>query len=347
MKNKIVVLLTSLMTTALLVACGSSDVAENTQATTVETMLETESTKMAAEAEPTEMAAETESTEMTAELTDVPETTSTEAAHEHAYTKTITTQVTCETDGEVLFTCECGDSYTESVISTGHSFETYISNNDATYTADGTETATCICGETDTRTAEGSMLAYTYTDMDATMYVQKTVNVRNIPNTDGEKIGSLSANDEVKVTGQCAETSWYRIEYSGGVAYVSDSYLGNDKVVVQAEAPSQNSNSGAPSTISSTAESANYPNVIYVNVCAGSASYSSSKPHRSLGKCVYPIDTEIDNGDGTHTKYTICNHGGHFNGAWIDFTPQGTPPNGVYCVDAYPYDEGCVHKWVY
>ena len=225
MKNKIVVLLTSLMTTALLVACGSSDIAENTQATTIETMSETEST---------ETVAETESTETTAELTDVPETTSTEAAHKHAYTKTITTEVTCETDGEVLFTCECGDSYIEPIAAQGHIFESYTSNNDATYTADGTETAKCNnCDVTDTRTAEDSMLTYTYTNMDATMYVQKTVNVRSLPNTDGDKLGSLSANDEVKVTGQCAETSWYRIEYSGGVAYVSNSYLGNDKVVVE------------------------------------------------------------------------------------------------------------------
>lgn len=292
----------------------------------------------------------TEAPTITAESTQEPTVTpeSTEVPHEHTYTETITTEATCETDGVKTFTCECGDSYTEPIATQGHVFENYTSNNDATYTADGTETAKCNnCEVTDTRTAEGSMLTYTYTDMDATMYAQKTVNVRSLPNTDGEKLGSLSTNDEVKVTGQCVETRWYRIEYSGGVAYVSDSYLGNDKVVVQAEAPAQTGNSGAPSTISSTAESANYPNVIYVNVCAGSASYSSSKPHRSLGKCPYPIDTEIDNGDGTHTKYTICNHGGHLNGAWIDFTPQGTPPNGVYCVDAYPYDEGCVHKWVY
>ncbi len=317
MKKRLVTILLLAFTATSLVACGSSsNVAESTANTTIETEVAT--------AEPTE------------------------APHEHSYVETITTEPTCETDGEATYTCECGDSYTEPIATQGHVFETYTSNNDATYTADGTETAKCNnCDVTDTRTAEGSMLTYTYTDMDATMYAQKTVNVRSLPNTDGEKLGSLSTNDEVKVTGQCAETSWYRIEYSGGVAYVSDSYLGNDKVVMQAEAPAQTGNSGAPSTISSTAESANYPNVIYVNVCAGSASYSSSKPHRSLGKCPYPIDTEIDNGDGTHTKYTICNHGGHLNGAWIDFTPQGTPPNGVYCVDAYPYDEGCVHKWVY
>lgn len=178
--------------------------------------------------------------EATAEPTATPEPT--EAPHEHTYTETITTEATCEADGVKTFTCECGDSYTEPIATQGHIFENYTSNNDATFTADGTETAKCNnCEVTDTRTAEGSMLTYTYTDMDATMYAQKTVNVRSLPNTDGEKLGSLSTNDEVKVTGQCAETSWYRIEYSGGVAYVSNSYLGNDKVVVQAEAPAQSS----------------------------------------------------------------------------------------------------------
>ena len=277
MKNKIVVLLTSLVTTTLLVACGSSDVAENTQATTVETMLETEPTETVAETESTEMVAETEST---AELTDVPETTSTEAAHEHNYTETITTEATCEVDGVKTFTCECGDSYTEPIATQGHVFENYTSNNDATFTADGTETAKCNnCDVTDTRTVEGSMLAYTYTDMDATMYVQKNVNVRNIPNTDGEKLGSLSTNEEVKVTGQCTETSWYRIEYSGGVAYVSDSYLGNDKVVVETEAPKQNTSSVSLST---AWEAYDYA------VAQG-----------------YPVYQAVDNGDGTATYYYL------------------------------------------
>lgn len=170
--------------------------------------------------------------------------------HEHNYTEEITVEATCETDGEATYTCECGDTYTEPIKATGHSFTNYVSNNDATYTADGTETAKCDnCDATDTRTAEGSMLTYTYTDMDATMYAQKTVNVRSLPNTDGEKVGSLSTNDEVKVTGQCTETSWYRIEYSGGVAYVSNSYLGNDKVVVKqpkAEQTAQSTSSEFP-----------------------------------------------------------------------------------------------------
>ena len=45
-----------------------------------------------------------------------------------------------------------------------HSFTNYVYNNDATCTADGTETASCDrgCGVTDTRTAEGTKLPHTY-----------------------------------------------------------------------------------------------------------------------------------------------------------------------------------------
>ena len=173
-----------------------------------------------------------------------------EETHEHNYTEAVTTEATCETDGVKTFTCECGDSYDEVITATGHVFESYTSNNDATYTADGTETAKCSnCDVTDTRTAEGSMLTYTYTDMNATMYAQQTVNVRNMPNTDGEKLGGLNTNDEIKVTGQCVETGWYRIEFDGNVAYVSNNYLANDKVVVEqpkAEEPAQNTASEFP-----------------------------------------------------------------------------------------------------
>ena len=45
----------------------------------------------------------------------------------------------------------------------GHEFKDYVYNNDATTTADGTETATCTrgCGATDTRAAAGTKLAET------------------------------------------------------------------------------------------------------------------------------------------------------------------------------------------
>ena len=57
------------------------------------------------------------------------------------------------------FTCECGDSYTESIKATGHSYGSYVYNNDATQSADGTKSRTCsTCGKVDTTTAAGTKL---------------------------------------------------------------------------------------------------------------------------------------------------------------------------------------------
>lgn len=179
----------------------------------------------------------------------------TEAPHEHTYTEAVTTKATCETDGVKTFTCDCGDSYTEAIPATGHSFTSYVYNEDATYTADGTETAKCDnCDETDTRTAEGTMLTYTFHDMSATKYAKSTVNVRNLPDTDGEKVGSLSLNQEVTVTGQCNETGWYRIEFGGNTAYVSDSYLVDHKIETQSGTGTTASDTGTTASGSSSGE---------------------------------------------------------------------------------------------
>ena len=91
---------------------------------------------------------------------------------------------------------------------------------------------------------------YTYTDMSATMYAQQTVNVRDLPDTSGNKVGSLSTNDEITISGQCNETSWYRFEYNGNVAYVSNKYVGENKVEVQQQATANNGSeqAQAPST---------------------------------------------------------------------------------------------------
>lgn len=89
---------------------------------------------------------------------------------------------------------------------------------------------------------------YTYTDMSATMYATQTVNVRNLPSTDGEKVGSLSTNQEVAITGQ-ASTGWYRIQYNGSEAYVSNKYLSDEKVEVKpATSESAASGTGSAST---------------------------------------------------------------------------------------------------
>ena len=83
-------------------------------------------------------------------------------------------------------------------------------------------------------------VVYTYTDMNATMYATQTVNVRDLPGTDGSKVGSLSTNQEVAVTGQCNETGWYRFDYNGQTAFVSNKYLSTEMVEVTPPADTNN-----------------------------------------------------------------------------------------------------------
>ena len=91
---------------------------------------------------------------------------------------------------------------------------------------------------------------YTYTDMSAIMYTTQTVNVRNQPSTDGEKIGSLFMNQEVQVISRCNETGWYKFIWTDGrEAYVSNKYLTDEKVEV---APPANNNSGSGSAASNS-----------------------------------------------------------------------------------------------
>lgn len=66
---------------------------------------------------------------------------------------------------------------------------------------------------------------YTYTEDSRTMYAKSTVTVRSLPSTSGSKLGSLSKNQEVAVTGQCNETGWYRIAYGDTEGFVSNKYL--------------------------------------------------------------------------------------------------------------------------
>lgn len=240
------------------------------------------------------------------------EAATTPAPHTHTYTETITTEAACVADGVKTYSCECGDSYTETIPATGHTYGTYTYNDDATYTYDGTESAACLsCGHSDVRVAAGTMLSYTYTDMDATMYAQQTVNIRSLPNADGEKLGSLSANDEVNVTGQCTETSWYRIEYNGNVAYVSNDYLGADKVVV--EQPT----TGHAQT-SDTVQNSNTASGNIDRTYAEAHAYFSSK---------YPMDVLIYNNDGSISFYEIISHGPSRDGA-VDVYTQAK--NALY-----------------
>ncbi len=67
--------------------------------------------------------------------------TSKATTHTHSYTAKVTTPATCATDGIKTYTCSCGDSYTETIKSTGHNY-TWETNGNA-------RTAKCSgCGAT-------------------------------------------------------------------------------------------------------------------------------------------------------------------------------------------------------
>lgn len=70
-------------------------------------------------------------------------------ACEHSY-ETVTTDATCTEDGSVVYTCACGDTYTETISAAGHTWGDWTVTAEATYEAAGSQTRVCACGAEDT-----------------------------------------------------------------------------------------------------------------------------------------------------------------------------------------------------
>ena len=87
------------------------------------------------------------------------------SAKGHSYSKSVTAP-TCTAKGFTTNKCNaCGDTYKDSYVNaTGHKYDSYTSNGDATCTKDGTKTATCSngCGTKDTKTDVGSALGHNH-----------------------------------------------------------------------------------------------------------------------------------------------------------------------------------------
>lgn len=98
---------------------------------------------------------------------------------------------------------------------------------------------------------------YTYSELSQTMYAKSAVNVRDLPSTDGKKIGSLKASQEITVTGKCNQTGWYRFELNNTTGYVSDKYIVSEKPAVNTVAANTttagNSNTAGNTTQQNTA----------------------------------------------------------------------------------------------
>ena len=96
---------------------------------------------------------------------------------------------------------------------------------------------------------------YTYSELNQTMYAKSAVNVRDLPSTDGKKIGSLKVSQEITVTGKCDQTGWYRFDLNGTTGYVSDKYIVSEKPVSNVAANTTtagNSNTAGNTTTNSS-----------------------------------------------------------------------------------------------
>ena len=147
---------------------------------------------------------------------------------------------------------------------------------------------------------------YSYSGMNQTMYASQSVNVRNLPSTDGDRVGGLSATQAIAVTGKCNETGWYRIEYNGGEAFVSDSYLVNEKPVQQ-EPETQPSSSSNSSGSGSGGSSVTVPshedtvgNLVWVPTKGGKKYHSRSGCSNMEG----PMQVTVEH--ATALGYTPC-----------------------------------------
>ena len=71
-------------------------------------------------------------------------------------------------------------------------------------------------------------------DTPVTMYAQKQVNIRKGPDTQYDRLGTLSLNDEVNVIGECKNSPWKEIKFNDDVAFVHGDFLGIEKIDLEA-----------------------------------------------------------------------------------------------------------------
>ena len=172
---------------------------------------------------------------------------------------------------------------------------------------------------------ETTVPEFTVTEVTATKYATQSVNVRSGPSTDYDKIGGLTTNQEVQVTGQ-ASTGWYRFTWTDGrEAYVSDKYLSDSKVEV---APPASNNSGSGNTASNTGSASGafnedeyYPGQIInkggINVYCVMGGNTGVDELSQQCEAIVAQNLGIElmhTGGGT---YYWFNGGGYINGQWI------------------------------
>lgn len=134
---------------------------------------------------------------------------------------------------------------------------------------------------------------YTYSELNQTMYAKSAVNVRDLPSTDGKKIGSLKASQEITVTGKCDQTGWYRFDLNGTTGYVSDKYIVSEKPAVNTVAANTttagNSNTAGNTTQQNNATPAATP---AQTTATGTTDTSGEYIDRAMAEQVFALVNE-------------------------------------------------------
>ncbi|MBR5514572.1 MAG: InlB B-repeat-containing protein [Clostridia bacterium] len=166
-----------------------------------------------------------------------------EASCEHNYVAAVTTQATCTTDGVRTYTCSlCGESYTETIAKTGHSYSEYFSDGNATCLEDGTMSASCDngCGSISVEPEEGSAKGHSFGEWYTVVEPQvgsEGQSRRDCANCDAYETETIPELEEIggcepeltvsgyKVMLSCADSIYY-VRYAKG-EYTTHSQIKN------------------------------------------------------------------------------------------------------------------------
>ena len=142
-----------------------------------------------------------------------------------------------------------------------------------------------------TETTTAANAEYTYSELSQTMYAKSAVNVRDLPSTDGKKIGSLKTSQEITVTGKCDQTGWYRFDWNGTTGYVSDKYIVSEKPVSNVATSTGNSNTGnnTAATQQNTAAPAATPAPAQTTTTTGTTDTSGEYIDRAMAEQVFAL----------------------------------------------------------
>ena len=140
--------------------------------------------------------------------------------------------------------------------------------------------------------------SYSTKDMTAIMYATSIVNVRSGPDRNEAKLGTLSTNEEVDVTGQ-VENGWYRIKYNGEEGFVKGDFLSTEKQAINEVSKDTGSGSGEPNVRIPQSEDTE-GNLVWVPTKGGKKYHSKS----SCSNMEDPIQVTIEHAEAN--GYTPC-----------------------------------------